>query len=34
MNLQEKASTLPQGSGVMDWKIKTLASSPREALQK
>ncbi|WP_162882996.1 permease [Pseudomonas amygdali] len=32
MNLQEKTATLPQGSGVMDWKIKTLASSPRETM--
>ncbi|PPS46572.1 permease [Pseudomonas syringae] len=32
MNPQEKVSALPQGKDVMNWKIKTLASSPREIM--
>ncbi|QVX16362.1 permease [Pseudomonas congelans] len=32
MNPQERTSTLPQGRDVMDWRIKTLARSPREMM--
>ena len=32
MTQQEKTPTLPQGRDVLNWKIKTLARSPREMM--
>ncbi len=34
MNQQEKALYLPKNKDVLNWKIKTLARSPRETLKK